>query len=41
MQLGLGKKRVKNQPIFYDEMKERHMVGLTPTAWKKLQAVFY
>ena len=39
MQLGKGKKRVKNQPVFYDEMKQRHMVGLTPTAWKKLQAL--
>ncbi|WP_017739940.1 hypothetical protein [Scytonema hofmannii] len=39
MQLGKGKKRVKNQPVFYDEKKEKHMVGLTPTAWRKLQAI--
>ncbi len=34
MQLGKGKKRVKNQPVFYDEKKEKHMVGLT--AWSGL-----
>jgi len=39
MQLNKGKKRIKNQPVFYDEMKERHMVVVTPTAWKKLQAL--
>lgn len=39
MQLGKGKKRIKDRPVFYDEKKEKHMVGLTPTAWRKLQAL--
>ena len=41
MQPGIGKKRVKNQPVFYDEKKENHMVVLTPTVWKKLQTFFF
>ncbi|MUG92896.1 hypothetical protein F7734_50985 [Scytonema sp. UIC 10036] len=39
MQPKKGKKRIKNQPVFYDEMKERHMIVVTPTVWKKLQAL--
>lgn len=39
MQPNKGKKRIKNQPVFYDEMKERHMIVVTPTVWKKLQAL--
>ena len=39
MQPGIGKKRVKNQPVFYDEKKENHMVVLTPTAWTKLHTL--
>jgi hypothetical protein len=32
-----GVKGLKNVPIFYDEIKERHTVVLTPTAWTKLK----
>ena len=39
MQPSKGKKRIRNQPVFYDEMKERHMVVITPTAWRKLLAL--
>lgn len=39
MQPNKGKKRIKNQPVFYNEMKERHMIVVTPTVWKKLQAL--
>ncbi|MBR8838901.1 MAG: hypothetical protein DSM106950_34090 [Stigonema ocellatum SAG 48.90 = DSM 106950] len=39
MQQGKGKKRIKNQPVFYDEIKERRTLSLTPTAWKKLLAL--
>jgi len=36
MQQGKGKKRIKNQPVFYNEIKERRTLSLTPTAWEKL-----
>jgi hypothetical protein len=28
-----GQKRVKNTPVFYDEMKKRRGINLTDTAW--------
>jgi hypothetical protein len=37
MTTGKGKKRVRNLPVFYDELKKVHEIMLTPTAWKKLQ----
>ena len=30
---GKGQKRVKNTPVFYDEMKKRRGINLTDTAW--------
>jgi len=30
------KKNKKYQPVFYDEIKERRTLSLTPTAWEKL-----
>ena len=39
MQENKGKKRMKNEPVFYDEVKQRRGVSLTPTAWKKLVAL--
>ncbi len=36
MQSGKGKKRIKNQPVFYEELKQRKTVSLTPSAWEKL-----
>ena len=32
-----GKKAVRNIPLFHDEVKKRHHVLLTPTAWQRLQ----
>jgi len=31
--LSKGQKRVKNTPVFYDEMKKRRGINLTDTAW--------
>lgn len=39
MSTGKGKKRVRNQPVLYSELKQKHSVSLTATAWKKLQAL--
>jgi hypothetical protein len=39
MQSGKGKKRMKDDPVFYDEVKQRRGFSLTPTAWKKLVAL--
>jgi hypothetical protein len=39
MQPEKGKKRIKNQPVLYDELKQRKTFSLTPSAWKKLQAL--
>jgi hypothetical protein len=33
---GKGQKRVKNTPVFYDEMKKRRGINLTDTAWEIL-----
>lgn len=32
-----GKKPVKNVPLFYDEVKQKHTLMFTPKAWAKLQ----
>lgn len=37
MATGKGQKRVRNSPVFYDEMKKVHELMFTPTAWQKLQ----
>ncbi|MEI2578709.1 hypothetical protein [Scytonema sp. PRP1] len=37
MATGKGKKRTKNQPVFYDELKTRHNIIITPSSWLKLQ----
>jgi len=39
MSTGKGKKRTRNIPVFYEEVKEKHSVMFTPLAWKKLQAL--
>jgi hypothetical protein len=36
MSTGKGKKRVKNTPVLHDEVKKRHGILLTDTAWKRL-----
>ncbi|WP_414581405.1 hypothetical protein [Scytonema sp. PCC 10023] len=37
MSIRKGKKAVKNVPLFHDEVKTRHHILLTPTAWQRLQ----
>ncbi|MDF5730677.1 MAG: hypothetical protein PUP92_22310 [Rhizonema sp. PD38] len=37
MSIRKGVKGQKNIPIFHDEVKERHTIVLTPTAWLKLK----
>jgi hypothetical protein len=33
----LKRKRIKNQPVLYDEVKKKRGVMLTDTAWHKIQ----
>ncbi len=35
MSTGKGKKRVKNQPVFYEEIKKSHDISLTDSSWSK------
>ena len=39
MSTGKGKKRIKNQPVFYDEPKKGHQLMLTDSAWNMLKKV--
>ncbi|NMG10057.1 hypothetical protein [Brasilonema sp. UFV-L1] len=39
MSTGKGKKRLRDVPALYDELKSAHRLMLTPTAWKKLQEI--
>ncbi|MFB2770156.1 hypothetical protein ACE1AT_12850 [Pelatocladus sp. BLCC-F211] len=32
-----GLKRIKNQPVYHDEIKVKRTVFLTPTAWEKIK----
>jgi hypothetical protein len=32
-----GKKAMRDNPLFYDELKARHGIWLTPKAWENLQ----
>ncbi|MBD2609511.1 hypothetical protein H6G81_34745 [Scytonema hofmannii FACHB-248] len=32
-----GQKRLKNIPILHDEVKERHQIVVTPTAWENMR----
>jgi deoxyhypusine synthase len=32
-----GKKRLKNIPILHDEVKQRHQIVVTPTAWGNMK----
>jgi hypothetical protein len=36
MSTGKGKKRVKNTPVLYDEIKRQRGINLTDTAWEIL-----
>ena len=30
-----SKKRIKNVPVHYDELKEKHTIHVTPQSWEK------
>ena len=32
-----GKKRMRNQPVLHDEVKQKRTIALTPTAWEILR----
>ncbi|WP_374885241.1 hypothetical protein [Microseira sp. BLCC-F43] len=36
MSTGKGKKRIKNSPVLYNELKKRRCVLITDTAWQML-----
>jgi hypothetical protein len=36
MSTGQGKKRIRNVPVLHDEIKKRHGILLTDTAWTLL-----
>ncbi|MBE9057933.1 hypothetical protein [Sphaerospermopsis sp. LEGE 08334] len=36
MSTGKGKKRIKNTPVLYDEIKKQRGINLTDTAWEIL-----
>lgn len=33
----MGQKRLRDRPVFYDELKKPRTVTLTETAWKQLK----
>lgn len=37
MSTGKGKKRTKNNPVFYEELKKGHEIFLTDSSWNKLK----
>jgi deoxyhypusine synthase len=37
MTIKKGQKRLKNIPILHDEVKERHQIVVTPTAWESMR----
>lgn len=39
MSTGKGKKRIKNAPVLYDELKKKRGVMLTDTAWHSVQSL--
>ena len=32
-----GQKRLKNIPILHEELKQRHQIHVTPTAWNNIK----
>ena len=32
-----GQKRLKNIPVLHEELKQRHQIHVTPTAWENLR----
>ncbi|MBO3458726.1 hypothetical protein G7B40_016210 [Aetokthonos hydrillicola Thurmond2011] len=39
MSTGKGKKRIKNQPVLYNELKKIHGISLTDSSWNKLKNI--
>jgi hypothetical protein len=39
MSMRKGQKRMKNVPVFYDEVKQTHGIKLTDTTWNTLRNV--
>jgi hypothetical protein len=39
MSTGKGKKRIKNTPVLYDEIKKQRGINLTDTAWEILARI--
>jgi|GEM_PF-1075056 len=39
MSTGKGIKRIKNQPVFYTELKKERAISLTDTVWNKLTEI--
>ncbi len=37
MSTGKGKKRIKNQPVLYNELKKQRAIWLTNKSWYKVQ----
>jgi hypothetical protein len=37
--MGKGQKRLKNVPVFYDEVKRTHGIKLTDSTWSTLRNV--
>ncbi len=36
MSIPKNKKKMRNQPVLHDEVKTRHNITVTPSAWLKL-----
>ncbi|WP_414583074.1 hypothetical protein [Scytonema sp. PCC 10023] len=39
MSTGKGIKRIKNNPVFYPELKKGHEISLTDYSWNKLKSL--
>ena len=37
MQVGKGKKRIKDTPVLHNEVKKDHHIFITPSSWDKLK----
>jgi hypothetical protein len=33
-----GQKAVRNVPLYHSEVKEKHLIMVTPTSWNKMKA---
>ncbi len=37
MTIKKGQKRVKNEPVHYEQLKEKHTIHVTPSTWGKVK----